>query len=98
MVRAARDLYGADSTDCNRTVAAWKAVKVTPAVTCAAVPAPGANFANPGFEQGNDGAWTASPGIDHGHVATASRTPALTRVRWMTATPATTPTACAMRS
>ncbi len=63
MVRAARDLYGADSTDCNRTVAAWKAVKVTPAVTCAAVPAPGANFANPDFEEGNNGAWTASPGV-----------------------------------
>ncbi len=63
MVRAARDLYGADSTECTRTVAAWKAVKVTPAVTCAAVPAPGANFANPGFEQGNNGAWTASPGV-----------------------------------
>jgi len=63
MVRAARDLYGVNSVECLQTVAAWKAVKVNPGVTCAAVPAPGATFANPGFERGNDGAWTASPAV-----------------------------------
>ena len=63
MVRAARDLYGVNSVECLRTAAAWKAVKVNPGVTCAAIPAPGANFANPGFEQGNSGAWTASPAV-----------------------------------
>ena len=36
---------------------------MNPGVNCAAVPAPGPNFANPGFEQGNDGAWTASPAV-----------------------------------
>ena len=31
MVKGARDLYGRDSTTCKQVVAAWKAVKVTPA-------------------------------------------------------------------
>ena len=63
MIRAARDLYGAESTDCTRTEAAWKAVKVTPGVTCAGLPAPGPNFANPGFEEPDNDAWWASSGV-----------------------------------
>ena len=63
MIRAARDLYGADSTDCTRTEAAWKAVKVTPGVTCAGLPTPGSNFTNPGFEEPGNDAWAASSGV-----------------------------------
>jgi Zn-dependent metalloprotease len=63
MIRAARDLYGADSTDCARTEAAWKAVKVTPGVTCAGLPSPGSNFADPGFEEPDSDAWSASSGV-----------------------------------
>ena len=63
MIRAARDLYGADSTDCARTEAAWKAVRVTPGVTCAGLPSPGSNFANPGFEEPDNDAWSASSGV-----------------------------------
>ena len=90
MVKAARDLYGADSTDATATVAAWKAVKVTAGpLTCAAVPAPGANFANPGFEQGNNGAWTAVPGSDH---RTLRRLAARRHVRTRSSTATAPPT------
>ena len=34
MVRSARELYGAGSARCTATVAAWKAVSVTPTTTC----------------------------------------------------------------
>jgi Zn-dependent metalloprotease len=34
MVRGAKDLYGAGSAQCLATVAAWKAVSVTPGATC----------------------------------------------------------------
>ena len=65
MVRAARDLYGANSTECTRTVAAWKAVKVTPAVTCAAVPAPGDELRQPGLRAGQQRLVDGQPRRDH---------------------------------
>ena len=34
MVRAAKDLYGADSSQCTATLNAWKGVNVTPTRTC----------------------------------------------------------------
>jgi Zn-dependent metalloprotease len=34
MVKGAKDLYGAGSSQCAATVAAWKAVSVTPGATC----------------------------------------------------------------
>ncbi|HET7325646.1 MAG TPA: M4 family metallopeptidase [Nocardioidaceae bacterium] len=66
-VRAARDLYGATSTQCAAVTRSWKAVSVPQQnYTCAGVvPGPsGANrVSNPGFESGNNGVWTASPGV-----------------------------------
>jgi Zn-dependent metalloprotease len=63
MVKAAKDLYGATSSQCTATVAAWKAVSVTPAETCGTTPPPtGGNLLlNPGFESGT-ASWSASSG------------------------------------
>ena len=65
MVKAARDLYGVNSTNCLKTVDAWKAVSVTPTAAC---DAPGSGdpagnaIANPGFEAGNT-VWSADSGV-----------------------------------
>jgi len=64
MVAAARDLYGAGSTQCAATEAAWRGVAVPLTEGCAA-PAPPANdaVANPDFESGDSGAWTVSSDV-----------------------------------
>ena len=65
MVRAAKDLYGADSSACLETVAAWRGVNAAPTETCAAEPpvTPSGNLVlNPGFEAGTT-SWTATTGV-----------------------------------
>lgn len=56
MVNSARDLYGKNSTTCKRTLAAWKAVSVSPSAKCSTTRrnhGTSANaVANPGFESG----------------------------------------------
>jgi Zn-dependent metalloprotease len=64
-VKAAKDLYGATSTQCTATVNAWKGVSVTPTETCgtATPPPTGGNLlVNPGFESGATG-WTQTAGV-----------------------------------
>ncbi len=64
-VKAAKDLYGASSSQCTATVAAWKGVSVTPTETCGTTttPAPSGNLvANPGFESGAS-SWTQTSGV-----------------------------------
>jgi Zn-dependent metalloprotease len=59
-VQAAEELFGAGSTQCLRTVAAWKAVRVNPTETCAAGTSTSGNLvANPGFESGTT-SWTTT--------------------------------------
>ncbi len=64
MVKAAKDLYGATSTQCTATVNAWKGVSVTPTETCGGTtPPPSGNLlANPGFEAGAT-SWTQTAGV-----------------------------------
>jgi hypothetical protein len=65
-IRAAQNLYGANSTQCKRVVAAWDAVKAPKGDwTCSGSPASkGANaVANPGFELGDHGAWVETTGL-----------------------------------
>ena len=64
-VKAAKDLYGATSTQCTATVAAWKGVAVTPTETCGTTTPPptGGNLVlNPGFESGAT-SWTQTSGV-----------------------------------
>jgi Zn-dependent metalloprotease len=65
MVKAAKDLYGASSTQCTATVAAWKGVSATPTETCTTGGGGGTGtnlLANPGFESGAT-SWTSSTGV-----------------------------------
>ncbi|MGZ4438421.1 MAG: M4 family metallopeptidase [Nocardioidaceae bacterium] len=64
MVKAAKDLYGAGSTQCTATVAAWKGVSVTPSETCSTSGGGGGSnlLANPGFESGAT-SWTQTSGV-----------------------------------
>jgi hypothetical protein len=64
-VKAAKDLYGATSSQCTATVNAWKAVNVTTTETCGTTTPPptgGNRLANPGFESGAT-SWTSSSGV-----------------------------------
>ncbi len=64
-IKAALDLYGANSTQCNAVVSAMNAVSVPAgSSTCGGTPPPpsGNLFVNPGFESGNVN-WTASSGV-----------------------------------
>jgi len=64
-VKAAKDLYGATSSQCTATVNAWKGVAVTPTETCGGTTPPptGGNLlANPGFESGAT-SWTQTSGV-----------------------------------
>ena len=65
-IKAARDLYGASSTQCAAVVSAFNAVSVPAgAETCGTTtpPPPSGNLLlNPGFESGNVN-WTASSGV-----------------------------------
>ena len=64
-VKAAKDLYGASSTQCTATVAAWKGVSVTPTETCgtSTPPPSGGNLlGNPGFESGAT-TWASTSGV-----------------------------------
>ena len=62
MVKAAKDLYGLGSSNCNRTILAWKGVSITPTENCT-TPTGGGDTSNPvknpGFEAG-DVRWTTS--------------------------------------
>jgi Zn-dependent metalloprotease len=63
MVKAARDLYGASSTQCAATVAAWKGVNAAPTETCSTGGGGGSGaLTNGGFESGSTG-WTATSGV-----------------------------------
>ena len=65
MVKAAKDLYGASSTQCNATVAAWKGVSAAPTEACTTGGGGGTGsnlLANPGFESGAT-SWAASSGV-----------------------------------
>ncbi len=63
MVKAAKDLYGATSTQCSATVNAWKGVNAAPTETCTTGGGMGTNlFANPGFESGAT-SWTSTTGV-----------------------------------
>lgn len=64
-VKAAKDLYGASSSQCTATLAAWKGVAVTPTETCGTTTPPptGGNLVlNPGFESGAT-SWTQTAGV-----------------------------------
>jgi hypothetical protein len=64
-IKAARDLYGASSTQCNAVVSAMNAVSVPAGVeSCGGSnPPPGGNLLlNPGFESGNVN-WSATSGV-----------------------------------
>jgi Zn-dependent metalloprotease len=65
MIKAAKDLYGASSTQCAATLAAWKGVSVTPTETCTTSGGGGTGsnlLANPGFESGAT-SWTSTSGV-----------------------------------
>ena len=63
MVKAARDLYGASSTQCAATVAAWKGVNAVPTEACTTGGGGGGGaLTNGGFESGATG-WTATSGV-----------------------------------
>jgi Zn-dependent metalloprotease len=63
MVKAARDLYGASSTQCAATVAAWKGVNAAPTEACTTGGGGGSGaLTNGGFESGATG-WTATSGV-----------------------------------
>ena len=63
-VKAAKDLYGASSSQCTATVNAWKGVAVTPTETCTTGGGGGGTnlLANPGFESGA-ASWTQTSGV-----------------------------------
>ncbi|MFI6849143.1 M4 family metallopeptidase [Kitasatospora sp. NBC_00085] len=66
-IKAAKDLYGASSTQCAAVEKAWSAVSVAPtATTCGGTtepPAPSGNLLlNPGFESGAT-SWTSTSGV-----------------------------------
>ncbi|WP_223164032.1 M4 family metallopeptidase [Nocardioides mesophilus] len=64
LVRAAKDLYGASSTQCVTTLAAWKGVSTSTSETCgtSTPPPTGGNLlANPGFESAAV-SWSATSG------------------------------------
>ncbi|GHH69154.1 hypothetical protein GCM10018781_27240 [Kitasatospora indigofera] len=66
-VKAAKDLYGAGSTECATVEKAWSAVDVTPTgVTCGGstpTPTPGGNLLlKPGFASGST-SWNATSGV-----------------------------------
>jgi Zn-dependent metalloprotease len=64
-IKAARDLYGASSTQCSTVEAAWNAVSVPANVeSCGTTPPPtGGNLlSNPGFESGAT-AWAQTAGV-----------------------------------
>jgi Zn-dependent metalloprotease len=63
-IKAAKDLYGATSSQCTATLNAWKGVAVTPTETCGTTTPPtGGNLlANPGFESGA-ASWTQTAGV-----------------------------------
>jgi Zn-dependent metalloprotease len=63
MVKAARDLYGASSTQCTATVAAWTGVSAAPTEACTTGGGGGSGaLTNGGFESGSTG-WTATSGV-----------------------------------
>lgn len=63
MVKAAKDLYGATSSQCTATVAAWKGVNAAPTETCTTGGGGGSGaLTNGGFESGATG-WTATSGV-----------------------------------
>ncbi len=65
MVKAAKDLYGAGSTQCTATVNAWKGVSAAPTETCTTGGGGGTGtnlLANPGFESGAT-SWTSTSGV-----------------------------------
>jgi Zn-dependent metalloprotease len=64
MVKAAKDLYGASSTQCTATVAAWKGVSAAPTEACTTSGGGGGTGAltNGGFESGATG-WTSTSGV-----------------------------------
>ena len=65
MVKAAKDLYGASSTQCTATVNAWKGVSAAPTETCTTGGGGGTGtnlLANPGFESGAT-SWTSTSGV-----------------------------------
>jgi Zn-dependent metalloprotease len=75
MVKAAKDLYGATSSQCTATVNAWKGVSVTPTETCGTTTPPptGGNLlANPGFESGA-ASWTQTAGVITNDTGAAPR-------------------------
>lgn len=65
-IKAARDLYGATSTQCTTTVNAWNAVSVPAGTescgTRTPPPTSGNLLLNPGFESGNV-SWSATSGV-----------------------------------
>ncbi|MGH3507768.1 MAG: M4 family metallopeptidase [Nocardioidaceae bacterium] len=64
-IKAARDLYGAGSSQCQATIAAWNAVSVPlGSENCTAPPPPptGNLLLNPGFESGT-ASWSASSAV-----------------------------------
>ncbi len=63
MVKAAKDLYGASSTQCAATVAAWKGVSAAPTETCTTGGGGGGGaLANGGFESGAT-SWASTSGV-----------------------------------
>ena len=64
-VKAAKDLYGASSSQCTATLNAWKGVAVTPTETCTTGGGGGGGtnlLTNPGFESGAT-SWTSTSGV-----------------------------------
>ena len=74
MVKSAKDLYGATSTQCTATVNAWSGVSVTGSETCGTPPPPSGNLlANPGFESGAV-SWSSTAGVITNSASAAPRT------------------------
>ncbi|MEU9130377.1 M4 family metallopeptidase [Kitasatospora sp. NPDC048540] len=77
-VKAAKDLYGAGSTQCAAVEKAWSAVSVAPtATTCGGgttpPPSTGNLLLNPGFESGTS-PWTGTSGVITNDAGAAPRT------------------------
>ena len=75
MVRSAKDLYGAASSQCTATANAWSGVSVSGSETCGGTtPAPSGNLlANPGFESGAV-SWSATSGVITSSTSATPRT------------------------
>ena len=74
MVKSAKDLYGATSTQCTATLNAWSGVSVTGAETCGTTPSPTGNLlANPGFESGAV-SWSSTVGVITNSASATPRT------------------------